>query len=538
MQVGKKSLAAGRLVCLVVTGVALWIVFRRVDSSALLEAFRTMDAGWFVAAIAAYGLVFVPAAWRWHLALRQTNAAVHPGAAGRLSLIGHFFYTILFGAAGGDTAKSAVYARWYRLPLPEVLAAAPLDRLMGFGGLLLFGLLAVMLGVAGGGFVRLKSISMEWPTYWLAGMIVGITVIVMFVLRGKRDSARGRFAGAFVSGGKRLLKSPRVFAQGILCGFLVQVGLNSALAFNLEAVSEVAVPWARLAWTFPVICILSALPITVAGLGVREGAALALLGLYGITSANAVAASLLTLTASMVWLGVGGLLFWREGNRQERSRELPKTISAVIPVLDDAPTLVETIRSVRAVPEICEIIIVDGGSRDQTCELATQQGCLVVAGAPAIEERMQLGATRAKGDVILFLGADTRVPPHAGRAALDALRDATVAAGGFWNDSPGGVPWFSRLKCALFFYLGGRFADGQPFFVRREIIQSAEGNEPGKSQMKHRARRAGRFAMADATVTTSGSRTGCASQAHAARGWTPGPHGKVIPARVAAKPGK
>jgi len=45
---------------------------------------------------------------------------------------GHFFFVVLFGAAAGDVAKSAVYARWYQFRMAEVLAAAPLDRFFGY----------------------------------------------------------------------------------------------------------------------------------------------------------------------------------------------------------------------------------------------------------------------------------------------------------------------------------------------------------------------------------------------------------------------
>src|SRR4051812_29328561 len=120
----------GRLFILTVTGVALYVVFRRLNLEVLAQTFRTVHWGWFLGAVALYGALFLPAACRWHIALRLTANAVHPGAAARLALIGHFFYTLFLGVFGGDSAKSAIYARWFRLPLAEVLAAAPLDRLL------------------------------------------------------------------------------------------------------------------------------------------------------------------------------------------------------------------------------------------------------------------------------------------------------------------------------------------------------------------------------------------------------------------------
>src|SRR3982750_3547604 len=98
----KKSLGWPRAACVAITAAALFFVLPRIDRQALKSTVATMHPAWFAGAVALYGLLFVPAAWRWHLALRLNGNSVHFGATTRLSLIGHFFYTVLFGAAGGD----------------------------------------------------------------------------------------------------------------------------------------------------------------------------------------------------------------------------------------------------------------------------------------------------------------------------------------------------------------------------------------------------------------------------------------------------
>src|SRR5439155_6964599 len=135
--------------------------------------------------------------------------------------------------------------------------------------------------------------------------------------------------------------------------------------------------------------------ITVADLGMREGAALALLSLYGVTNADAVAASLLTLSAALFWAVLGGLLFWSESVRQLQRRPTPRTISVVIPTLNEATALAETVRRARAIPEISEIIVVDGGSNDATRQIAAQLGCRVLVGSPGRGGQMQRGAAQA-----------------------------------------------------------------------------------------------------------------------------------------------
>jgi rSAM/selenodomain-associated transferase 2 len=513
MRLVKKRALLGRIACAILTVVALVIVFKRIDSRALAEAFRAMRPGWFVAAIVVYGLLFIPAAWRWHLALRQTKANVHFAASARLTFIGHFLYTILFGAAGGDVAKSAIYARWYRLPLPQVLAAAPLDRFMGSAGLIMFGFLAAALAAFSGGFTQLRDVALSWHRGWLIAAAVLVMLVLLILARSKRETAWVRFSKAFVAGGKQLLTSPRVLFSGVLCGFLVQVGLNSAFAFNLQAVTHAELNWLGLAWTFPVICVISALPITIGGLGVREGAALALLTMYGVPKADAVAASLLTLAAGMLWTVIGGILLWREENRQESNRVLPTTISVVIPTLNEAEALAATVRAARAVPEVSEVIVVDGGSADKTVEIANELGCRVLRTTPSRGKQLRLGAAEAGGEIILMLHADTLLPQDAGTAVVNCFRDATIVGGGFWKifgEDSHPLMRGSRLRCAIRLYAGGRVAGDQAFFVRRDVLENL-GGVPDVPLMEEwelcrRLRKAGRLAMADATVVTSARR--------------------------------
>jgi hypothetical protein len=167
---------------------------------------------------------------------------------------------------------------------------------------------AFAIGSAHKGFSGIGNISLRWPWWWIPAAALAIGILLFLLKRISRQSLPGQFASAFVSSGRKLMDSPGRLATGILCGLSVQLALSAVLAFNLEAVSQEPVPWLRLAWTFPLITVISALPITVAGLGTRESAALVLFGLCGVPETVAVAASLMTAIASLIWTGVGGLL--------------------------------------------------------------------------------------------------------------------------------------------------------------------------------------------------------------------------------------
>ncbi len=307
--------------CVGITALALYLVFRKIPLENLLKTLQDMKVGWFIASIALYGSMFFPAAWRWHLALRINDSAVNLPASLRFSIIGHFFYLILFGGTAGDAAKAAVYGRRYQKPLPHLLASVWLDRLMGSGALLTISASALIVAALHGGLDGAKSFSIRSSAWWLLLLIPAVFMVLFFLKRSRHESILRRCALTFLEGGRRLITSPKKFLSGFGCSLLMQLAVNAAIASNLQAVSHTPIPWARLAWTFPLIMVVSGLPITFAGIGARDGAAIALLGACGIATADAEAMALLTLCTTAFWGLAGGILLWIETTRTTESGE-------------------------------------------------------------------------------------------------------------------------------------------------------------------------------------------------------------------------
>jgi rSAM/selenodomain-associated transferase 2 len=100
-------------------------------------------------------------------------------------------------------------------------------------------------------------------------------------------------------------------------------------------------------------------------------------------------------------------------------REPSERISIVVPVLDEAARIVaelEALQSLRAAGH--EVIVVDGGSRDRSAELAAPLVDRVLRAPRGRALQMNAGARAARGEVLLFLHADTRLPPDAASAVL------------------------------------------------------------------------------------------------------------------------
>lgn len=502
-----------RLVAVGVTLGLLYIVYQRVDLPTLRSSLQRLNWGWFILGFFAYGVALAFGGLRSHFALRLTHAASHFLASCRIFLVGHFLFLVLFGAAGGDLAKSAVYSRWYRVGIPEVLAAAPFDRLLGLGGAVLLVIGVLLLSVMTGSFAQIENMPLEMTGVWAVTMLVALVLIVLglCLFRPKGQGFITRTWRALRVGAGRLFSVPGIGISGLAFALLAQIAASAVFAINLCAVTSQSLPWVQLSWVFPAITILSCMPFTVAGIGSRELVAIALLGLYGVSAADCAAASLMTLLDICAWALIASVVFWREELRVGRLGDAIQlnSISAIIPARDEAHNIPETVQRLRAIHEVKEIIVVDAGSRDATRQVAQELGCRVFTGEPGRGAQLRLGAEQATGDVVLFVHADSWLPPHAGKAILDCLRDPTVVAGGFWkrfHNSPI-VLRGSRLKCAVRLLLGRRIAGDQAMFVRRNALETV-GGVPGIPLMEEfelcrRLRKTGRLALADATIVTS-----------------------------------
>lgn len=119
---------------------------------------------------------------------------------------------------------------------------------------------------------------------------------------------------------------------------------------------------------------------------------------------------------------------------------LPKTsnISIIIPALneeDNIPLLAENLGADH------EIILVDGGSDDRTVELAEHYGFKVITSNSGRGYQQNIGAANAKGEILLFLHADTRLPENFAEAVQQTLQKPRCIAGAFKlaiaNPTPG-----------------------------------------------------------------------------------------------------
>ncbi len=189
----------------------------------------------------------------------------------------------------------------------------------------------------------------------------------------------------------------------------------------------------------------------------------------------------------------------------------PSVISIVVPTLDEAASLAQTLIAARERGG-GELIVADGESRDATRDVAARLADTVVLAPRGRAAQMNAGAAVARGDVLLFLHADTRLPGGFAEAVARALDDPSVVGGYFAValDAPG---WRYRLIGRLINVrsrLTGVATGDQANFVRRAVFQALGGFAPlplmEDIDLMRRLKRHGRVAALGEHVVTSARR--------------------------------
>jgi len=186
-------------------------------------------------------------------------------------------------------------------------------------------------------------------------------------------------------------------------------------------------------------------------------------------------------------------------------------ISIVIPTLNEADNLPRALESIgKLFPG--EVIVVDAGSDDDTFRIAEDWGAKVVSSEPNRGRQMNLGASEASGDILLFLHADTLLPDDYAARVRRALSNPLVVGGSFrWEVQPSSpfLRWIELTVDWRTRFLHLPYGD-QAIFIRASLFRELGGYADiplmEDVELVHRLKKHGRLAYVRAPVVTSARR--------------------------------
>lgn len=190
-------------------------------------------------------------------------------------------------------------------------------------------------------------------------------------------------------------------------------------------------------------------------------------------------------------------------------------IAVIIPVLNEQKAL-PALLPVLIPLGFEEIIVVDGGSRDGTVDVArkmlestSDSRYRIITGPCGRASQMNAGAALANSEIFVFLHADTQLPDNARQVIVDAMEDPQCVGGRFDVRFPRdtGYAWMVSRLMNLRSRWSGIFTGDQTMFVRRAVFEELGGFENiplmEDIEFSRRLKRVGTIASLRAKVITS-----------------------------------
>lgn len=299
---------AGMLLRVAITAALLAVGLRSVEWSKILALFATVDWRWWLGGFAAGMIAQLIAAIRWAALARPIGFPFSTGLFVWRFFEGVFFNLCLPGSIGGDLVKA------YRLADSthgRLLAGCTVlaDRLTGLSAL----------GVLAGAAAIAKEWSLGLETTLAVGAALLVAVLIAIWLGvGSLDRLIELFpqqhaARQFIAQLLPYQVRPSLMTKAVAWSLLVQAGGAVAVALIARGIG-VSLPISIWFAVVPLIALAMVLPISISGVGVREGGLAFLLAPSGVPAEQAVAIGLLWFLSSIVTGLLGGLLFLIDRN--------------------------------------------------------------------------------------------------------------------------------------------------------------------------------------------------------------------------------
>lgn len=336
-----------------VTVVILYVLFRDPHRRAEMAAtLRNADAKWLFFGFAMYGVVELIAGWRWQLLLRVQGIDLGWFRIFSLLLIGVFFNFLIPGGTGGDVVK--IYYLLKETPGKRTVAllSVLVDRLIGLIALTIFA--AVLIAANWHWLMSSPQVAKcVWPALVILGAsLLGLHGSYIVTSRGWIHRLPARMPGRDKLAELALAYNLYGRAWGpsltaLALSFAAHLGYFAVFYCTGQAIQhdDIRVPgFGELCVIMPVINTISAMPVSVGGLGVRESLFKVILHqLSGVRESDALLISSVGYLLTFFWGLIGGLLylFYRPTDHA-RLRDIESEVAALEHTVAEEEVALET----------------------------------------------------------------------------------------------------------------------------------------------------------------------------------------------------
>jgi glycosyltransferase 2 family protein len=297
------------------TALVIGIIASRVDGRALGRTFASLGLAQIVALLLLVGVQQLLLTQRFATVLRGLARGASPRLRDLLidQQVGTAYNVILPSAVGGDVIRALRAQRRVGEQAAEAWGAVLLDRLLGLLALTLIPLFGLALDARSVPNVLLRT---------AAGLVILLAPLTLFAGRVFKLAARAlstwprlaKFAGDLALVLDAAPASLRLFALAWSLAYQIAVSAFfhvAAASFGIAPAQAFPAIWIGL----PLVFVLSVLPITIGGLGLRESLFVGVLGLYGVSAEAALALALLWGAQGLLTAIAGVIAVWCEKPR-------------------------------------------------------------------------------------------------------------------------------------------------------------------------------------------------------------------------------
>jgi uncharacterized protein (TIRG00374 family) len=290
----------------VIAAALLWWILRRVDATVVVRIAGQANLALVLAGTGIFFLGQIVAARRWKSILGSGNVSISTWRVLKINLIGAFAANFLPGMGGGDVVKGMILFPGREGRRTFIMSSVLFDRLGGLAAMLLIAAAASFwLGATGHGWA---------PMQWVGVAAAGIAVLAcgLWLITRFSGTATGKLSGAaerlrqFSRHTRDLAFGRRLAVQVLLLSLAFQLSWIVAQWCMLRSIAHDA-PFLAVAVASPLSLLAAILPLSLNGLGVREGVFSGMLVSLGVTPEQAVAAAMLSLLPLLLSSVVGAL---------------------------------------------------------------------------------------------------------------------------------------------------------------------------------------------------------------------------------------